>query len=133
MCYYSNMAKRKFHPLTSIQGGVLRPREHRVLDFCIVGVLAVASIALGFDGLAYFAAFGLAIFHMSLTNLTSFTHDNVVPLWLHGLVEILAVPALLLLVLLADFGESIEVTFYVASAVLMGLVWLISDYNDSSE
>lgn len=105
-------------------------REHRILDFFIAGTFAISAVLLGFNGVAYFLAFGLAVAHISMTILTSFTHNNVMPLRLHALIEALTAPLLALISTLPIFEKPRESIFFAVTGGIVALFWFVSDYTE---
>lgn len=114
----------------SILGGVLRMREHRILDFFIAGALTIGAILLGFSGVAYFLAFGLAVMHVSMTIFTGFTHRNMMPLRLHAFIEAFAAPVIIVFSTLPVFNSTKESMFFAVTGGLIAIFWLVSDYTE---
>lgn len=77
---------------------LIRPATHRLLDWVTVAAFAVAPFALGLTGLPAYLAWALAGVHLGMTLLTAFPGGPArpVPLRLHGVVELLVGPVLIL-------------------------------------
>lgn len=103
---------------------------HRVLDIVTVIAFAVAPSLLGLSGVPAFVSYGLAFVHLVLTLLTRFSPGGSQPIALkvHGIVEMLVGPALLI----APFAlgwEGIAKTFYLAAGTVIVAVWALSAYG----
>jgi len=103
---------------------------HRILDFVTVAGFALAPTLFGLTGLAATLAYVLAAVHLALTLLTRFPGGDrgVVPLRVHGGIE-LAVGIALLLAPFALGWQGAARTFYVAAGAVILVVWLLSAYE----
>jgi hypothetical protein len=109
---------------------VIQPAVHRVLDFVTVIAFAAAPSVLGLSGAPALLSYVLASVHLVLTLLTRFSPEGSQPLALkiHGVVEMLVGPVLLL----APFAlgwEGIAKTFYLAAGAVIVAVWVLSAYG----
>lgn len=111
---------------------ILSSKAHGVVDYATVFVLASSPyiFKMSFGGDMF--AWSLAFIHLILTLFTKFELGlfGVVPLWLHGLIE-LSVSIVLLVSTLwfrvwDDTGSSY---FFTVFAIVLLCVWLISDYR----
>jgi len=103
---------------------------HRMLDFVTVVGFALAPTVLGLVGFAATLSYLLAAVHLVLTLLTSFPGGaaRLVPLAIHGAIELVVGVALIALPWLAGW-VGIARTFYcVAGVVILG-VWVLSAYH----
>jgi hypothetical protein len=109
---------------------VIQPAVHRALDFVTVIAFAAAPSALGLSGLPAYVSYALACVHLLLTLLTRFSADGRQPLALkiHGVVEMLVGPVLLVLPFALGW-EGIAKTFYLAAGVVILAVWALSAYG----
>jgi len=112
---------------------VLSPRIHGVIDYISVVALALAPTLFGLQGISAMLAYALAAVHLIMTVLTAFPLGliRLIPLKLHGLVEIIvgvslvALPWALAGVL--DFGNVGRI-FYSGFGGVLIAVWLATDY-----
>lgn len=111
---------------------ILSPRVHGYLDYLVVAMLLLSPTIFGFVGAPAALCYVLAALQAGLTLLTAFPLGvaKLIPFPLHGAVE-----AVLSVFLLASpwlFGFSQMYTardFFIASAVLLAVVWFITDYR----
>ncbi|MGH9166809.1 MAG: hypothetical protein ACRD02_03115 [Acidimicrobiia bacterium] len=110
---------------------VIGPRVHGYLDYLTVLVFLLAPSLLGLSGAAAVLAYLLAVVHLAMTLLTRFPMGfrEVVPLALHGLVEV-GVGVVLSLIGLLAFGGEAQI-FYMLVGLVIVLVWLLTDYRAS--
>ncbi len=110
----------------------LNAKVHGYLDYITVLIFVLAPSALGLAGVAAFVAYALAAVHALMTLLTKFPLGAVslIPLWLHGWVERVVGPVLVI----ASFFPIIAVTpvgqiFYLVMGIIIALIGVISDYK----
>jgi hypothetical protein len=119
--------------LLGSQQKVLTPQLHAVLDYVSVGLLALAPSVFGLAGPATLFAYVLADVHsMTLFTASPAGVVKVIPLPLHGLVEIIVGVALTVGVWLVTPLVNLGVpgrTFYSAFGVVLIIVWLLTDYR----
>ena len=110
----------------------IAPRLHGLLDYAVVAVFALAPSLFGLDGFAVTLAYLLAVVHLAMTLLTAFPLGvvKVVPFRLHGLVELVVGPLLIVLALLL-FDEGARV-FYLAAGGAILVVWALTDYGTAA-
>lgn len=108
---------------------LLSTRAHGVFDYVTVAVFALAPVTLGLTGLAATLSYLLAAVHLLMTVATAFPAGVValVPFRLHGVVELVVGLALVALALTAFEGTAR--TFYLATGVVVLLVWLATSYR----
>jgi hypothetical protein len=111
---------------------ILSSKAHGILDYATVCFLLLAPSLVDLSSAAKSFTYALAIIHLCLTLLTKFELGvyGLVPLWLHGMIE-LAV-SILLLIATVFFGiwkNEPAFSFYVAFSVILLLVWFLSDYS----
>ena len=116
---------------------VLAPRIHGIIDYASVVALALAPTLLGLQGASMQLAYALAVIHLVLTLLTDFPLGmaKVVPLRLHGWVEIVVGIALLVLPWVVagtvDLGNVGRI-FYCAFGAVLIAVWFLTDYGSAT-
>jgi hypothetical protein len=112
---------------------LLSPKVHGVIDYVSVILLAVSPSLFGLAGVAALVAYALAVIHLLMTVLTDFPLGMVrlVPLRLHGLVEIVVGIALVslpwLLTRVVALGDRGRIFYTVFGAVLIA-VFVATDY-----
>lgn len=108
---------------------ILSPKIHGVLDYVVVAAFALSPTIFGLDGLPATISYVLAAVHLILTLLTaSLGAAAVVPLTVHGWVELIVSVCLIALPFIAGFGDAAR-NFYIAAGVVIFIVWLITDYR----
>lgn len=109
---------------------ILTPTQHGYLDYATVILFLVAPSLLGLTGMAGIFAYLLAGIHLIMTLLTDFPLGvyKPVPFPLHGLVERVVGPVLILLPFVFGF-TSTATTFYVVVGIVIILVGLLTDYQ----
>ncbi len=115
---------------------ILSPKIHGVIDYASVIGLCLAPTLFGLTGPGATFAYVLAGIHLTMTVLTAFPLGAVklVPLKLHGIVELLVGISLVVLpTVLAsavDLGNHGRV-FYTAFGCVLLAVWLVTDYAET--
>jgi len=101
-----------------------------VLDFVTVIAFAAAPSLLGLTGIPALVSYVLAAVHLVLTLLTRFSPTGNQPLALriHGAVEMLVGPVLLVLPFALGWDGVAKVFFLAAGAVIVA-VWALSVYG----
>jgi len=112
---------------------VLSPRIHAALDYLSVLVLVLAPTLFGLNGVAATGAYALAAIHLALTLLTDFPGGvmKVVPLHLHGMVEIAVGVLLVLGTLVIPAATALGMSgriFFIGFGAGLVVVWAITDY-----
>jgi hypothetical protein len=110
--------------------GVIQPSVHRVLDFVTVAAFAAAPSALGLSGVPALISYALACVHLVLTLLTRFSPEGRQPvaLKIHGVVEMLVGPVLIVLPFALGWEGNVR-TFYLAAGAVIVAVWALSAYG----
>ncbi|CAN5312469.1 hypothetical protein BH20ACI1_BH20ACI1_05240 [soil metagenome] len=112
---------------------ILSPKIHGYLDFLTVIIFALAPTVFGFDGLPATISYILAVVHLLLTLTTAFPLGivKIVPLLVHGGIELIVAVALVILPFILDFTEGAR-NFFVGIGIVIFIVWLISDCRKTS-
>jgi len=113
----------------------LSPKVHGVLDYAVVIAFALAPSVLGLSGLPATISYVLAAVHLLLTLVTAFPLGvvKIVPLPVHGVIEIVVSIALVALPWIVRFSpDTTARNFYVVAGVLIFVVWFFTDYNVES-
>ncbi len=109
---------------------ILTPTQHGYLDYATVILFLVAPSLLGLTGMAGIFAYLLAGIHLIMTLLTDFPLGvyKLVPFPLHGWVERVVGPVLILLPFVFGFNST-ATAFYVVVGIVIILVGLLTDYQ----
>lgn len=110
----------------------LTPRLHGLLDYVTVVAFALAPSVLGLAGLPRTISYLLAVVHLLLTLVTRFPLGvlRLVPLKLHGGIELVVSIVLILLPWILGFSASpVAKWFYVGAGVVILCVWFLSRYD----
>jgi hypothetical protein len=113
---------------------ILSPRVHGYLDYGVVAMLLLAPSLFGFAGTPATICYVLAVVQAAMTLLTAFPLGlaKIIPFSIHGAVEALTSVFLLASPWLFDFAHVLAArNFFIASAVMLGVVWLVTDYRSA--
>lgn len=114
----------------------LNARIHGYLDLVMVALLVIGPLMMGLGGTPAAICYALAIVHLLLTLLTDFPlgAKKVIPLFVHGLIELLVGVTMLVLPSLLGFGPgSPAKRFYTFAGAAILLIWVLTDYGRRSE
>jgi hypothetical protein len=111
---------------------ILSSKTHGVLDYATIFFLALSPSLFNMSSPGNEVAYTLAFVHLALTLLTRFELGafRIIPLWLHGIIELCV--SILLFVLTLWFGiwnDGVSFYFYTTFSVVLFFVWFISDYK----
>jgi len=103
---------------------------HGVLDYVTVALFAAAPTVFHMSGLAAGIAYALAVIHLLMTLITAFPLSplKVLPLNIHGWVERIVGPVVIVLPFVIGLGGMARM-FYVTIGGVIVLVGLLSDYG----
>lgn len=109
---------------------ILTPTLHGYLDYVTVVLFLAAPSLLGLTGMVGIFAYVLAIIHLAMTLLTDFPLGvyKLVPFHMHGWVERVVGPGLVLLSFVLGFAQT-ATSFYVLIGIVIILVGLLTDYQ----
>ena len=110
----------------------LSPRVHSILDYFTVLFLLLSPSLFDMQTLGSVFTYVLAIVHLVLTLLTDFPSGvfKVVPLKIHGLIEIIVSIALIAIaVWFRRSGDNVSFYYYLIFAVILFIVWTTSEYK----
>lgn len=112
---------------------ILSPRVHGYLDYLTVVIFFIAPLLLGLEGLSAIISYVLAATHLLMTLLTDFSlgFAKLIPIKMHGWVETVVGPLVLLLPFIAGLYETAR-TFYFTIGAAIILLSLITDYKQAS-
>ena len=110
----------------------LSPRVHSILDYFTVLFLLLSPSLFDMQTPGSVFTYVLAIVHLVLTLLTDFPAGvfKVVPLKIHGLIEIIVSIALIAIaVWFRRSGDNVSFYYYLIFAVILFIVWTTSEYK----
>jgi hypothetical protein len=111
---------------------LISAKVHGILDYIVVAGFLAAPSLLGLTGLPALIAYILAGVHLTLTLFTRFPLGvvKVIPLKIHGFVELAVGPCLVALPFVLGFSDQFPAAaFYVTCGILIFVVWLLTDYR----
>jgi hypothetical protein len=111
---------------------LITSNAHGYLDYLTVVVFLVAPKLLGFEGLPAFLCWTLAGVHLALTLATDFPLGwrSWLPFWIHGWIERIVGPALVLVAFLPNFFDSgLAFGFYLFMGLVIVAVGWLTDYS----
>ncbi|HEX4441254.1 MAG TPA: hypothetical protein VH854_14345 [Thermoanaerobaculia bacterium] len=111
---------------------VLSARIHGYLDFVVIALLAIGSLAVGLGGTPLLIAWLIAAAHLVLTLATRFPMGiwRVIPFVVHGLIELAVAVFFVSLPFTAGYSPGSPARhFYVVMGALIFLVWVLTDYK----
>lgn len=112
---------------------IINPLMHGYLDYLTVIIFLLAPSLLGLSGLAGTLAYVLAVIHLAMTLITDFPLGVVklVPFRIHGWVEKIVGPVLLLTPFLLGFEGTARIFYFVIGATII-VVGILTDYEATS-
>jgi hypothetical protein len=111
---------------------VINPKFHGYLDFVVVAVFLTAPTLLKFSNIPGFISYTLAGVHLALTLMTNFPMGmvKVIPFKIHGLIEMIVGPCLVVLPFVLGFTtDPNALYFYIINGIIILLVWALTDYR----
>jgi len=111
---------------------ILGPRLHGYIDVAIILSFLVGPLVFGLGGGPALISWILAAAHLVLTLLTRYPLGVAkrIPFFIHGLVELLVAVFVALLPRLDGYAPGSPARhFYWTMAIVIGLVWLLTDYR----
>ncbi|MGA8169258.1 MAG: hypothetical protein WB816_00235 [Methylocystis sp.] len=109
---------------------------HGYLDYLTVVVFLAAPKLLGLDGLPALLSWTLAGVHLALTLITDFPLGwrPWLPFWIHGWVERIVGPALVLIAFLPNISSSgLAFGFYLFIGLVIVAVGWLTDYSSGAK
>ena len=111
----------------------LSPTQHGYLDYATVFLFLLVPSVLGLTGMAATISYVLAGVHLLVTLLTGFPLGiyKLIPYSIHGWVERLVGPVLVLLPFVLGF-TGVALAFFVIAGIVIIVAGLITDYQTST-
>ena len=110
----------------------LSPEVHGILDYVTILLLLISPTLFRMHTVGSNFTYALAFVHLMLTLLTDFRAGvfKVIPLRIHGLIEItVAIGLVGIAILFKVSGDTVEFYFYLIFSVILFIVWAISEYG----
>lgn len=109
---------------------IISPTQHGYLDYVTVVLFVVAPTLIGLTGMAGILAYALAGIHLAMTLVTDFPLGaaKLLPFTVHGWVERVVGPVLILLPFILGF-DALARVFYIVIGIVIILVGLFTDYQ----
>ena len=109
---------------------ILSPTLHGYIDYAVVILFLFAPTLIGLTGIAGTIAYALAGIHLAMTLVTDFPLGAVrlLPFTVHGWIERIVGPVLVMLPFILGFGSPAQ-GFYIVVGIAIILVGLLTDYQ----
>ena len=109
---------------------IISPLVHGYLDYFTVIVFLLAPTLAGLTGAAAMLAYALAAIHLAMTLFTDFPLGltKIIPFTLHGWVERIVGPVLILVPFVLGFDGAAR-SFYILMGIVIIIVGLLTDYQ----
>ncbi len=114
----------------------ITPSAHGYLDYVTVAVFLLAPNLLGLNGLPALLSWTLAGVHLALTLVTDFPlgWHRLLPFWIHGWIERIVGPALVLVAFLPKFSDGGSAFgFYLLMGLVIIAVGWLTDYSGGTK
>src|SRR5512141_801240 len=111
---------------------ILGPRLHGYIDVATILIFLVGPLLFGLGGSPALISWILAAVYLGLTLLTRYPLgvSKQIPFFIHGLVELLVAVFLAVLPRLDGYAPGSPARrFYWTMAIVIGLVWILTDYR----
>lgn len=111
----------------------ISPRFHGYVDYLSVAIFALAPSMLGMTGIGEMLSYALAIIHLVMTLTTNFPlgATSLVPLRLHGWVERIVGPVLIVIAFTSPImADGISHFFFGLMGVVILVVGVVSNYSE---
>lgn len=114
---------------------IISATNHGYLDFVTVVIFLSAPTLFGLIGLPAMLAYGLAVIHLVVTLATDFPFGviKIIPFTLHGWIERLVGPLLVVMPFILGFAnEAAARNFYIFIGLIIILVGVLTDYEGTA-
>ncbi len=111
---------------------ILGPRIHGYIGVVLILLFLIGPLAFGLGGTPALISWILAVAHLVITLSTRFPLGvaKKIPFFIHGIIELVVAIFLAVLPRLDGYSPGSPARrFYWAMAILVGLVWLLTDYR----
>ncbi len=114
---------------------IISATNHGYLDFVTVIIFLLAPTLFGLNGLPSMLAYGLAVIHLAVTLATDFPFGvvKIIPFTLHGWIERLVGPLLVVIPFILGFAnEAPARNFYIFIGIIIIIVGVLTDYKGTA-
>ncbi|GAB3933427.1 hypothetical protein [Mucilaginibacter myungsuensis] len=113
----------------------ISPKLHGIIDYLVVIFLLASPTIFGMTGMLSTGTYALGVVHLILTLLTDFSGGVVklIPLALHGLIELVVGIALVVIAFTLLKGDAVGELFYTAFGAAVLVVFFTTDYKGASK
>ena len=114
----------------------LNSKIHGAIDYLVVVFLLISPTLFGLYEITSLFTYVLAAIHLLLTITTNFEFGlvKIIPLKIHGLIELVVSIALIgVAFYLGNLEGELSRNFYLSFGIAVFATWLITDYKTSSE
>jgi hypothetical protein len=110
---------------------IISPSLHAILDYAVVLFLWISPSLFDFSDYISTFTYVLGGIHLLLTVTTAFKGGliKLIPLRIHGLIELLVSVALVVLPRMLAFTNDTDKAFYTGFGIAVFLTWLLTDYR----
>lgn len=106
---------------------------HMYLDYLVVASFVIGPTLLGLDDLAVKISLALALVHTTVTLLTFTPRFSLISPKVHGAIEFLVAPSLLIIPWILGFANHTpSLMFYTVMGLATFVAWIITDYRTVS-
>lgn len=111
---------------------IISPGIHGIIDYLVVLFLWISPTVFGMDHTIAVYTYALGTVHLILTLFTNYSAGvfKIIPLPLHGLIELLVGIVLVIIAYTLLRNDEVAKTFYAAFGVAVLAVFLLSDYRN---
>lgn len=112
---------------------LINPTVHGYLDYATVVLFLLAPNLLSLSGLPAMIAYALAVIHLAVTLVTDFPSGifKLIPFTLHGWIERIVGPVLVVLPFVLGFAETAKY-FYIVVGIVIIVVGVLTDYEGTT-
>ena len=114
---------------------MISPTNHGYLDFATVVIFLLVPTLFSLNGLPAILAYALAIIHLAVTLATDFPFGviKIIPFKLHGWIERLVGPSLVVMPFILGFANDAAArNFYVFIGLVIIVVGMLTDYEGTA-
>ena len=114
---------------------IISPKIHGIIDYLVVIFLWAAPTVYGMIGEVAAYTYALGAIHLLLTILTDYSYGifKFIPLPLHGLIELIAGIALVVIAYTLLKDDEKAKAFYTAFGIAVLIVFILTDYNGKKD
>jgi hypothetical protein len=114
---------------------IINSKVHGILDYAVVALFVLGPVGLGLKGVPAYLSFALAGVHFLVTVLTNmpFGVVKVIPMKVHGLIELVVAPTLVAIPWVFGFNtDTNAMAFFSCFGGIVFIAWLLTDYSNTN-